>query len=115
MFAKLSACACTALLLSGSAALAQPTADEQRDRSVSAHDDRQTVEGSALIKRDDAKYAELLHRANHEQGDQRKADLADAERYRAQAQAERDKLKGLKANNQATEKDYHNDLTDKPH
>ena len=115
MFAKLSACACAAVLLSGGVALAQPTADEQRDRTVSARDDRQMEAADALIKRDDAKYAELLHRADREQGDQRKSDLADAERYRAQAQAERDKLKALKANNQATEKDYHGDMTNKPH
>ncbi len=115
MFAKLSACACAALLVSGGVALAQPSHDERQDRSASLRDDREIRDLSAQLKRDDAKVDELLHRAGHEQGEKRDADVAEAQRYKAQAQVERDKIKALNANNKATMKDYHTDSNDKPH
>jgi len=123
MFVKLSACAklsagvCVAMLLSGGAALAQPgpAAEERHDRAVSLSDDSKIRELNAQIKRDDAKVDELLHRAGHEQGSERDADAASAERYKAQAQTERDQVKALDANNRAVMKNDQADRKDAPH
>jgi hypothetical protein len=116
MFAKLSAFACAALLVSGGVALAQPSpaAEERHDRAVSLSDDSKIRELSTQIKRDDAKVDQLLHRAGHEQGQQRAADAASAERYKAQAQKERDQVKALNANNRAVTKDSQADRNEKP-
>jgi len=122
MFAKLSASVCSTLLVSGlfvsgGVALAQPSpaAQERHDRAVSLSDDSKIRELSVQIKRDDAKVDALLRRAGHEQGPQRDADAASAERYKAQAQKERDQIKVLDANNRAVTKDSQADRNAKPH
>lgn len=119
--AKLSGGVCAAiLLLSGSGAGAQPSsnavhADERADRAASLADDRKMAEANAQIRRNDVLVDKLLHRAAHEEGQRRDTDMAEVERLKAQTQAERDKITAIKANNQATMKNYHSDLNDKPH
>jgi len=117
MFAMRSAGVCAALLLSGGVALAQPgpAAQERQDRAVSLSDDSKIRELSAQIKLDDAKVDELLHRAGHEQDPQRADDAATAERYKAQAQNERDQIKALNANNRTVMNNDQADRKETPH
>lgn len=119
MLIKLAAgIASASLLLCGSLAHAQPgaapnasvKADEHQDREQGQHDVAVMRADLTLIRRYDAKAAEFRSKAEHETGQQRAADTAEAQKYLTAANNERAKLAQTNAQGHALQKDYQSDL-----